>query len=185
MKPSIIKHLKIITTAFFYWYSPASHSNTVASALIFRNVHIEKVLDGGSFVAITPDKATREVLISGLRAPKGNQHYAAQSVEKLKITLSKFPPTLVCNTTDNKLRSICRVYAGNLDVALEQIRNGAARWDHKNALNQDLEEREAYRESERVARTAGIGLWAKAEPQHAKINKDFRIKRSKKSPNKR
>lgn len=185
MKPSIIKHLKIIISAFFYWYSPASHSNTVASAPIFQNVHVEKVLDGGSFVAITADKATREVVISGLSVPKGNQHYAAQSVEKLKITLSKFPPMLVCNTSDNKHRSVCRVYAGNLDVALEQIRNGAARWDHKNALNQDLEEREAYRESERVARTAGIGLWAKSEPQYTKVNKDSRKKRSNKLLNKR
>ena len=163
MKLRILQCLKFCTAAFYFFCLAPLHQ-VEASENVLREVRILRVLDGESFVAILPDKKSRVILISGLKAPSGKQHYAEQSAQKLKITLSMFPITLICIEADHLHRSVCRVYAGNIDVAMKQIRNGAARWDKDNAQRQDLEEREAYRESEQIARKAGIGLWGKKQP---------------------
>jgi len=136
----------------------AATNSAFGSDFIYRKVEITHILSGDSFIATIDRSTSLKVVIHGIKAPAVSEPYSKESVKRLELILSMFSPTLACHDKDRHKRSVCRVYAGNVDVGLEQVRNGSARWN-KNS-NQDLEEKEAYRHSQQLAQQSRLGLWS-------------------------
>jgi endonuclease YncB( thermonuclease family) len=124
------------------------------------------IFDGDTFSLKDRDTGEKiKVRIASIDAPESRQPYGKESRLALKKMIYKKPVDVDCYKTDQYNRSICNVFKGKTDIALEMVRFGHA-WHFKRfASEQSLIEYGKYMLAERQAYRAKTGLWQDNDPQ--------------------
>lgn len=104
------------------------------------------------------------VRLEGVDAPERSQPFANQSRNSLRALTSGGVLRIEPRRTDSYGRTVAKVFVGEKDLGLEQIRRGLA-WHYRfYAKDQAPADRFAYERAEGEARRTGLGLWQQKNP---------------------
>lgn len=117
------------------------------------------VADGDTITVLTSGKEQVRVRIYGIDAPETRQPFGTVSKKGLSDRVFRKEVRVEVLDTDRYGRTVGRVFLGEADVGLDQVRAGLAWWYARFAAND-----EALHEAEAEAHQAKRGLWADEEP---------------------
>lgn len=115
---------------------------------------VVSVADGDTITILTPDKEQVKIRLVEIDAPEKDQPYGQKSKQSLSDMVFGKDVSVEWNKTDKYKRTLGRVFVGDTDVNLQQVKNGAA-WAYTQYLTDDR-----IRKAEDEARAAKVGLWA-------------------------
>jgi len=117
------------------------------------------IVDGDTFMLLTPDKQQVNVRVAEIDAPERGQPYATRSRQQLADLIFQKEVTVQVQVVDRYNRPVGRPLVGDTDVTVEMIRSGAA-WVYR-SYSDDVE----LYELERAAKAKLRGLWSLPEYQ--------------------
>jgi endonuclease YncB( thermonuclease family) len=119
------------------------------------------VFDGDSFVARRVNGSNVEVRLGGIDAPERGQPYADQARAALRSMVLGQQLRIAVSDIDKYHRRVAQAYraADALHINAELLRGGYA-WVYRRVARDH-----PFRDLERAARDAGIGLWALPEAE--------------------
>ena len=117
------------------------------------------IADGDTFTLLTKEKDQIKIRVAEIDAPEAGQPFGSKSKQALSGLIFGQDVRVVVQKTDRYGRVVGRPYIGDLDVAREMIRIGAA-WVYREYVT----DRSLF-QVEEDARTSGKGLWATTEAQ--------------------
>ena len=120
--------------------------------------------DGDTITVLDASNVRHKIRLAGIDAPESKQAFGNVSKQHLAELVFRKHVTVEGQKLDRFGRTVGKVYLGELDVCLEQIRAGLAWWFEKYQSDQTVEDRLSYREAESIARARRIGLWADPDP---------------------
>lgn len=112
------------------------------------------VADGDTITILTPDKEQVKIRLNEIDAPEKDQPFGQSSKKALSDLVFGKDVSVEWNKTDKYKRTLGRVFIGDTDVNLQQVKNGAA-WAYTQYLTDDR-----IKQAETEARNAKAGLWA-------------------------
>lgn len=115
------------------------------------------ITDGDTFTLLTPDLREVKIRVAEIDAPERGQPYATRSRQHLANLIFQQEVTVDVEVVDRYGRPVGRPMVGDVDVAVEMIRSGAA-WVYRTYSDDD----ELY-ELERTAKVERRGLWSLPE----------------------
>lgn len=124
---------------------------TLAASLIGKVV---SVADGDTITILTPEKEQIKIRLVEIDAPEKDQPYGQNSKKQLSDLVFGKDVSVEWEKADKYKRTLGRVFLGETDVNLQQVRNGAA-WAYTQYLTD-----ERIKQAENEARAAKVGLWA-------------------------
>ena len=125
---------------------------------------VVKVTDGDTVTVLDADNKKHKVRLTGIDAPERRQAYGEKSKEHLRQLVLLKDVTVQSSGTDRYKRVLGKVLLNDLDVNLEQIKQGFA-WHYKHyQKDQPPEERVSYSVAEIDARQRRNGLWRDDSP---------------------
>ncbi|HKR64623.1 MAG TPA: thermonuclease family protein, partial [Thermoanaerobaculia bacterium] len=128
---------------------------TAAFAEDALRVRVTGIADGDTIYVRDPRGRNAMVWIEGIDAPEPRQAYGARAKYSLRNLVSMRTVMVVPRSIDAYGRIVGRVYLGDLDIGLEQVRRGMAWYDD----SADLDDGRAYEEAQANARRDNLGLW--------------------------
>jgi len=132
----------------------------VAQVAVFADarlrVRVTGIADGDTIYVRDPGGRTAMVWIEGIDAPEGRQPWGSRAKYELRNLVSMRTVIVVPSRYDGSGRIVGRVYLGDLDVGLEQVRRGMAWYDDS---FENIRDHETYKGAEKIARRQGAGLW--------------------------
>lgn len=123
---------------------------TLAASLTGKVV---AVADGDTITILTPDKEQVKIRLVEIDAPEKDQPYGQNSKKALSDLVFGREVSVEWEKTDKYKRTLGRVFVGDTDVNLQQVKNGAA-WAYMQYLTDDR-----IKQAETEARNAKAGLW--------------------------
>jgi len=120
---------------------------------------VVSVADGDTITILTPDKEQVKIRLVEIDAPEKDQPYGQNSKKSLSDMVFGKAVTVEWDKTDKYKRTLGRVFVGDTDVNLQQVKNGAA-WAYTQYLTD-----ERIKDAEVEARAAKVGLWALQDDQ--------------------
>lgn len=149
------------STLFFLLFALlAAISAACGEARSTFTVRLVKVIDGDSISVVLDGKET-EIRLYGIDAPEYRQPHGSESTRALRGLFAGRELTIRPITEDAYHRTVALVFAGGTDVSEAMIANGSA-WVFTKYCAESFCER--WRERERQASAAGLGLWREATP---------------------
>ncbi|MDE1152822.1 MAG: thermonuclease family protein [Micavibrio sp.] len=115
---------------------------------------VVSVADGDTITILTSDKVQVKIRLVEIDAPEKDQPYGQNSKKALSDLVFGKDVTVEWGKTDRYKRTLGRVFVGDTDVNLQQVRQGAA-WAYTQYLTD-----ERIKQAETEARNAKAGLWA-------------------------
>lgn len=115
---------------------------------------VVSVADGDTITILTPDKEQFKIRLVEIDAPEKDQPYGQKSKQSLSDMVFGKDVSVEWSKTDKYKRTLGRVFVGDTDVNLQQVKNGAA-WAYTQYLTDDR-----IKQAEDEARAAKAGLWA-------------------------
>jgi len=115
---------------------------------------VVSVADGDTITILTPDKEQVKIRLNEIDAPEKDQPYGQKSKQSLSDLVFGKDVSVEWQKTDKYQRTLGRVFVGDTDVNLQQVKNGAA-WAYTQYLTDDR-----IKQAEDEARAAKVGLWA-------------------------
>lgn len=115
---------------------------------------VVRVADGDTIAILTPDKEEVKIRLVEIDAPEKDQPYGQKSKQSLSDLVFEKNVRVEWDKSDKYKRTLGRVFVGETDVNLQQVKNGAA-WAYTQYLTDDR-----IRQAENEARAAKAGLWA-------------------------
>jgi endonuclease YncB( thermonuclease family) len=112
-----------------------------------------RVVDGDTIAVLTPERVQVRVRLAQVDAPERDQPYSNRSRQLLSGLVLQKQVRCEVEDTDRHGRVVARVYAGDVDVGAELVRQGAA-WVYRKYAHDP-----ALYEVEEQARREGRGLW--------------------------
>lgn len=112
------------------------------------------VADGDTITILTPDKEQIKIRLVETDGPEKDQPYGQKSKQALSDLVFGKHVSVEWNKTDKYKRTLGRVFVGDTDVNLQQVKIGAA-WAYTQYLTD-----ERIKQAETEARNAKAGLWA-------------------------
>lgn len=126
-------------------------SQTLAATLSGKVV---RVADGDTITILTPDKKQVKIRLVEIDAPEKEQPYGQASKKMLSDMVFGKDVTVEWDKIDRYQRTLGRVFVGDIDVNLQQVKTGAA-WAYTRYLTDDK-----IKQAEITARKQKVGLWA-------------------------
>lgn len=117
------------------------------------------ISDGDTLTCLTAEKRQVKVRLAEIDTPESRQPYGTRAKQALSDLAFGRNVRLDVHETDRYGRTVARVYAGQVDVNAEMVRQGAA-WVYRQ-YNRD----KSLLVLEAEARQAKRGLWALPEPE--------------------
>ena len=117
-----------------------------------------KVSDGDTITLLTDDKVSHKVRLNDIDAPEKKQPFGSKSRDNLASYIAGETVTVKYKTKDRYGRVLGTIYFDNLDINLQQIKNGYA-WVYK-----QYSKNQTYYKEEQKARDLKKGLWIEKEP---------------------
>lgn len=133
-------------------------SLTQAKAYEIKNVKVNRVIDGDTFVITLPDLGNQTIRIWGVDSPEKRQKFGPQAAEFLASLIWDKPLTLLVKNKDQYGRSIAQVFHEGVDIGLVMTRYGFA-W-HYVAVTKDKKLAQAQVE----AKKQRLGIWSDVNP---------------------
>ncbi len=156
MHASVAAMRCLAATAIFFLVGLA-HADTLTG-------HVVKVTDGDTITVLDVSKTQHKIRLAGIDAPEKKQAYGEASRKHLASLVAGQTVTVNWTKRDKYRRIVGVVIFNNLDVNLEQIRNGYA-WHYKEyEREQSPADRKVYADAELEARTKRVGLWQDKNP---------------------
>jgi micrococcal nuclease len=115
---------------------------------------VVRVADGDTITILTPNKEEVKIRLVEIDAPEKDQPYGQKSKQSLSDLVFEKDVRVEWEKTDKYKRTLGRVFVGDTDVNLQQVKNGAA-WAYLQYLTD-----ERIKQAESEARAAKAGLWA-------------------------
>lgn len=112
------------------------------------------VSDGDTLTLLTAQKESIRIRLVEIDAPEKDQPFGQESKKSLSDLVFGKDVSIVWDKTDKYKRTLGRVYVGDTDVNLQQVKNGAA-WAYTQYLTDDR-----IKQAENEARNTKAGLWA-------------------------
>lgn len=126
-------------------------TTTLAATLSGKVV---SVADGDTITILTPDKQQVKIRLVEIDAPEKDQPYGQTSKKALSDLVFGKDVSVEWDKTDKYKRTLGRVFVGDTDVNLQQVKNGAA-WAYMQYLSD-----EKIKKAEEEARNSKAGIWA-------------------------
>lgn len=120
--------------------------------------------DGDTIKLVTEERGVITIRLSGADTPEVGQAYWKAARNYLRSLVAGQKTTAWCYKLDRFNREVCHVRVGNQDVGQDLIAAGYAWYAVQFAAELTAEQRSAYPEAERLARTGRIGLWQEPDP---------------------
>lgn len=164
---NILEVLKMFKKTFISLFLFLAFFPSLAFSL---NCTVTRVLDGDTFHCI-PEKqivgakihkdGAITVRLRGIDAPEKRQPYGMDAQESLKSLIGRKIVKLDVKDIDRYGRVVSYVFVGDLNVNLEQVRQGFA-WAYTEYLDRPYASE--FYEAEKQARKQRLGLWKEANP---------------------
>ncbi len=117
-----------------------------------------KVSDGDTVTILTEDKVSHKIRLNDIDAPEKKQPFGNKSRDNLASYIAGEIITVKYKSKDKYGRILGTIYFENLDINLQQIKNGYA-WVYK-----QYSENQTYYQEEQKAKDLKKGLWIAKEP---------------------
>lgn len=124
---------------------------TLAATLSGKVVY---VADGDTITILSPNKKKVKIRLVEIDAPEKEQPYGQESKKALRDLVFRKVVHVEWDKIDKDNRTLGRVFVGDIDVNMRQVKTGAA-WAYTQYLTDDRIKR-----AENEARAAKAGLWA-------------------------
>jgi endonuclease YncB( thermonuclease family) len=125
---------------------------------------VVSISDGDTVTLLDSANNQFKIRLSGIDAPEKNQPFGNKSKENLSNLIFGKIVDAECTKKDHYQRLICKIIVDDVDVNLQQIKDGLA-WHYKAyQREQSAIDRQAHAEAEETARTAKKGLWSESNP---------------------
>jgi endonuclease YncB( thermonuclease family) len=135
-----------------------------ASDIQTFSARVIRVIDGDTIVVVDSNSRTHDVRLQGIDAPEKRQAFGRRSKEALATIVLNQSVYITPKKTDRYKRIVSTVRRDDMDVALEQVREGMAWHFERYAHEQTQKEREEYEFAQREARANRQGLWVDPHP---------------------
>lgn len=112
-----------------------------------------KVSDGDTITLLTDDKVSHKVRLNDIDAPEKKQAFGNKSRDNLASYIAGEIVTVKYKSKDRYGRVLGTIYFDNLDINLQQIKNGYA-WVYK-----QYSKNQTYYKEEQKAKELKKGLW--------------------------
>ena len=130
------------------------------SALADYSGIVVGVTDGDTISVLDSGKVQHKIRLSGIDAPEKKQAFGMQSKKSLSDLVINKNVAVQSDKKDRYGRELGKILVGDVDINLEQIKNGMA-WHYKKyERTQSLEDRVNYGYAEDMARAMKHGLWS-------------------------
>lgn len=116
------------------------------------------VSDGDTIKLLTQDKVTHKIRLLDIDAPEKSQPFGNKSKENLSKYIAGKTVTVKYTNMDKYSRILGTIYLNNMDVNLQQIKDGYA-WVYKQYSSNQI-----YYQEEKKAKDLKKGLWIAKEP---------------------
>ena len=117
-----------------------------------------KVSDGDTITLLTDDKVSHKIRLNDIDAPEKKQAFGNKSRDNLASYIAGEIVTVKYKSKDRYGRVLGTIYFDNLDINLQQVKNGYA-WVYK-----QYSKNQTYYQEEQKARDLKKGLWIEKEP---------------------
>ncbi len=117
-----------------------------------------KVSDGDTITLLTDDKVSHKIRLNDIDAPEKKQAFGNKSRDNLASYIAGEIVTVKYKSKDKYGRVLGTIYFDNLDINLQQVKNGYA-WVYK-----QYSKNQTYYQEEQKARDLKKGLWIEKEP---------------------
>jgi endonuclease YncB( thermonuclease family) len=153
-----------VTVLRSFLLGAALFPTAVAALADVLSGRIVAVADGDTLTVLDSARRQHKVRLAGIDAPEKKQPFGTVSRQSLAQLTHGKQVLVEWYKRDRYGRLVGKVYVGNLDVNLEQVRRGLA-WHYlEYASEQAPADRTAYSVTEYGARSARRGLWADPRP---------------------
>lgn len=125
---------------------------------------VTAITDGDTLKLLDANKTEHKIRINGIDAPEKAQPFGSKSTANLGSLAFNKNVVAECPKTDRYGRLICKVSVGEMDVGLQQVKDGMAWWYRKYAKDQLSGDRDAYEQAETWAKLRRLGLWNDTNP---------------------
>ena len=116
------------------------------------------VTDGDTIKLLTQDKVTHKIRLLDIDAPEKSQPFGNKSKENLSKYIAGKTVIVKYKEMDRYNRVLGTIYLNNMDINLQQIKDGYA-WVYKQYSSNQI-----YYQEEKKARDLKKGLWIAKEP---------------------
>ena len=127
------------------------------------NGKVVSVTDGDTIKVRIPGEQVK-VRLKGIDAPEKGQPYGNKSRKHLASLVAGKKVRVEFYRRDRYGRVLGKVWVGDTDANLEQIRQGYAWWYEYYKADQSKADRKAYKKAHKKAKKAKLGLWADRKP---------------------
>ncbi len=117
-----------------------------------------KVSDGDTITLLTDDKVSHKIRLNDIDAPEKKQAFGNKSRDNLASYIAGEIVTVKYKSKDKYGRILGTIYFENLDINLQQVKNGYA-WVYK-----QYSKNQTYYQEEQKAKDLKKGLWIAKEP---------------------
>ncbi|WP_228156070.1 thermonuclease family protein [Arcobacter lacus] len=117
-----------------------------------------KVSDGDTITVLTSDKTQYKIRLNDIDAPEKKQAFGNKSKDNLAKYIAGKTVTVQYQKKDKYKRILGTIYYNNIDINLQQVKDGFAWVYKKYSKNQD------YYNAEKLARENKKGLWIDKNP---------------------
>lgn len=143
----------------------AKQTANVSFSMDGKVIHVD---DGDTVKLLLVDNQTKNIRLTDIDAPESehgqnrpSQRFSRASRDSLASMVHGKFVRADCYDTDIYKRPVCRLYVGDVDVNLEQVRRGMA-W--ANLSNRNFVRNDIVFSIHDEAKAGGVGLWADAKP---------------------
>ncbi|WP_228256191.1 thermonuclease family protein [Aliarcobacter butzleri] len=119
---------------------------------------VVKVSDGDTITVLTSDKTQYKIRLNDIDAPEKKQAFGNKSKDNLAKYIAGKTVKVEYKTKDKYKRILGTIYYNNIDINLQQVKDGYAWVYKKYSKNQD------YYNAEKVSRENKKGLWIDRNP---------------------
>ncbi len=117
-----------------------------------------KVSDGDTITLLTDDKVSHKIRLNDIDAPEKKQAFGNKSRDNLASYIAGEIVTVKYKSKDKYGRVLGTIYFEDLDINLQQVKNGYA-WVYKQYSKNQI-----YYQEEQKARDLKKGLWQDKNP---------------------
>ena len=122
------------------------------------------VTDGDTVTVLDANKRPNKIRLAGIDAPEKAQAYGQKAKDSLSELVYGKTVDVQWTKLDRYNRIVGKIKLNDVDINLEQIKRGMA-WHYKQyQLEQTIQDRISYAESEERSRDKKIGLWQENFP---------------------
>jgi endonuclease YncB( thermonuclease family) len=119
---------------------------------------VVRIADGDTLTVLDDRNTQHKIRLFGIDAPETHQEFGSRAKQSLSELCFDQDVEVEVVDTDRYGRTVGRIFAGETDVNMEQVRRGMA-WDYDS-----YDKRHEFAAAERDARDHQRGLWADRDP---------------------